>query len=631
MKRRSMRKRSLHTLTLCTLAGAALGAWSGSAQAQATAPGFALNRFEPSERGSEWFANDSLDLRGDIRPALGLVLDYAYKPYVLNNPDGSENTSIITDQLFLHVGGSLVLFSRLRLGVSLPLLMTQDGSLSGGVVGGQRVVGATSGGVGDLRFGADVRLLGAYGDPFTLAIGGRLWLPTGDKTQYLGDDDVRVGPQLTAAGDIDIFVYSATLGVVYRANNHGFVGHPGGTETTFGAAAGVRVADKKLVVGPEIWGSTVIANADAVFGTRTTPLAMIIGAHYTAGNFRFGLGAGPGLSPAAGTAQFRGLASLEFVPGIAVDVKRADRDGDGVFDDEDACPDVAGVRTTDPKTNGCPPVTVVAEAPPPPDRDGDGIPDAVDACPDVPGVKTDDPKTNGCPSDRDKDGIYDKDDACPDVPGVKTDDPKTNGCPPDPDRDKDGILNDVDACPDVPGPKSDDPKTTGCPRVFIKNAQIQILEQPKFDFNRAVIKKESDSLLTEVAKVMVDHPEIKHVRVEGHTDSVGNAQINKILSQQRAQAVVTWLIAHGVEKDRVTAQGMGKEHPLVSNDTDAGRAANRRVEFHIETQDTTKHEEVKKPGGGTEPAPPATKPVPPGAAPTPKKDIPPNAPPPPKP
>jgi OOP family OmpA-OmpF porin len=320
------------------------------------------------------------------------------------------------------------------------------------------------------------------------------------------------------------------------------------------------------------------------------------------------------------------------VPGVRTDdpktngcpvVARADRDGDGVFDDEDACPDVAGVRTSDPKTNGCPP--------PPPDRDGDGIPDNVDACPDVPGVKTDDPKTNGCPSDRDKDGIYDKDDACPDVPGVKTDDPKTNGCPPDPDRDKDGILNDVDACPDVPGPKSDDPKTSGCPRVFIKNAMIQILEQPKFDFNKSVIKKESDSLLTEVAKVMVDHPEIKHVRVEGNTDNVGNAPYNKILSQQRAQAVVTWLIAHGVEKDRLTAKGMGKENPLVSNDTDAGRAANRRVEFHIETQDTTKHEEVKKPGGGMEAAPPATKPVPPGATPTPKKDIPKNAPPQPKP
>ncbi len=631
MTRRLSCKRRVHALTLCTLAGAAVGAWSSSASAQ-TAPGFALNRFEPSERGSEWFANDSLDLRGDFRPALGLVLDYAYKPYVLNNPDGSENTVISSDQLFLHVGGSLVLFSRLRLGVSLPLLMTQDGSERGAVVNGQRIVGGTSGGVGDLRFGADLRLFGAYGDPFTIAVGGRLWLPTGDAAQYLGDGDVRIGPQLTAAGDVDIFVYSATLGVVYRANNTPFAGHPTGTQASFGAAAGVRVLDKKMVIGPEIWGNTVIADGDAVFAARTTPLALIGGMHYTAGDFRFGLGAGPGLSHAAGTPQFRGLASLEYVPAFVEPVKRTDRDGDGVFDDEDACPDVAGVRTSDAKTNGCPPVVAaLPPPPPPPDRDGDGIPDDIDACPDVPGIKTDDPKTNGCPSDRDHDTIYDKDDACPDVAGPRTNDPKTNGCPPDPDRDKDGILNDVDACPDVPGPKSDDPKTTGCPRVFIANAQIRILEQPKFDFNRAVIKKESDSLLTEVAKIMIDHPEIGRVRVEGHTDSVGSAQVNQVLSGQRAQAVVTWLIAHGVDKNRLIAKGMGKEHPLVSNDTDAGRTLNRRVEFHIEAQGTTSHEEVKTPGGGSVPAPPVTKPIPAGAKPTPKKDIPANAPPPPKP
>ncbi len=234
------------------------------------------------------------------------------------------------------------------------------------------------------------------------------------------------------------------------------------------------------------------------------------------------------------------------------------------------------VHTDDPKTNGCPP--------PPPDRDGDGVPDNVDACPDVAGVRTDDPKTNGCPPDRDGDGVLDKDDACPDVPGIKTDDPKTNGCP-DTDRDKDGIPNDVDACPDQAGPKSEDPKTNGCPRVFIKNGLIQILEQPKFDFNKAALKAESDGLLTEVAKVMNEHAEIKRVRVEGHTDNVGSADYNKKLSQQRAEAVTKWLSGHGIAAERLTAKGMGKESPLAPNDTEVNRALNRRVEFHIEDQE----------------------------------------------
>src|ERR1019366_2942545 len=109
MNLRPSRKHSLQTLALCTLAGAAVGAWSAEAQAQ-TAPGFALDRFEPSEAGSEWFANDTLDLRGRFRPAFGIVADYGYKPYVLLNPDGSQNTAVVSDQLFLHVGGSLVLF-----------------------------------------------------------------------------------------------------------------------------------------------------------------------------------------------------------------------------------------------------------------------------------------------------------------------------------------------------------------------------------------------------------------------------------------------------------------------------------------------------------------------------------------
>jgi OmpA-OmpF porin, OOP family len=488
-----------HHLALLAVAAVLCGPWS-SAAAQTTERGFALDRFEPAERGSEWFVLDTLDLRGKARPALGLVLDYGYKPYVLVNPDGSENTSIVADQLLVHVGGSIVLWSRLRLGLNIPIAMTEGGSESGGVVAGQRVVGATGGGFGDVRLAADVRLLGAYGTPFSLAAGARLWIPTGDSTRFLGDGELRVGPQLLAAGEIDAFVYAASLGVTYRANSSGFAGHPTGSEAAFGAAIGLRALRKKLVVGPEIWGSTVLAGGDAVFGARTTPLALLVGAHYSAGDFRFGAGAGPGLSHAAGTPVFRALASLEYAPAFVEVVPPAD--------------DVTPAPLPPPAPPPAPPLAVVP-APPPPDRDGDGI------------------------------------------------------------------ANEADACPDAPGPKSDDPSTTGCPRVYIKDARIEILEQPKFDSNRATVEKESDSLLAEVAKVMSDHPEVEHVTVEGHTDSVGGSQRNKVLSQQRAQAVVQWLTDHGIAKERLVALGMGKDQPIMPNDTDAGRAANRRVEFHI--------------------------------------------------
>jgi OOP family OmpA-OmpF porin len=258
-----------------------------------------------------------------------------------------------------------------------------------------------------------------------------------------------------------------------------------------------------------------------------------------------------------------------------------------VFDYEDACPDEPGRRTSNPETNGCP--RRLPPPPPPSDRDKDGIIDAADACPDTPGVATDDPKTNGCPpiADRDKDTIPDGEDACPDTPGVKTDNPKTNGCA---DRDKDGIFDPEDACPDAAGPADPDPKKNGCPAARIENGQIRIIEQVHFKTGSAVILPDSDTTLSAIQKIMDEHPELKKVRVEGHTDNRGGAAYNKGLSQRRAAAVVKWLVDHGIDKSRLTSQGYGFSKPIATNKTEEGRAENRRVELHIvdppQTEDT---------------------------------------------
>ena len=532
-----------------TLGSLAVAAWSETAGAQ-TAPGFALNRYEPAETGSEWFANDTLDIRGNWRPALGVIADYGYKPYVLVNPDGSENTSIVTDQFFLHVGGSIVLLDRLRLGASLPIAIAQEGSSTGGLVNGQRIVDTGGAGVGDLRLAADLRVVGQYGDPFTLGFGGRVWVPTGDASAFLGDGQVRIGPHVAVAGDLGVLAYAASVGVIYRGNDQPFAGHATGNEADFGLAVGVRAADKKLLIGPELSGSTIISESDAIFGGRTTPLALLGSAHYSAGDFRFGLGAGPGLSHAAGTAAFRGLLSVEYAPAYA----------------------------PPPPPPEPIPVAVVIE--PPSDRDHDTIIDVEDACPDVPGIRTDDPRTNGCPSDRDHDTIVDVEDACPDVPGIRTGDPKTNGCPSD--RDHDGIPDTVDACPDEPGPANPDPKKNGCPLAFVRDNQIQITEQIKFRFGLADLDPVSDPILAAVFDVMRAHTDIPKIRVEGHTDNRGSAELNKRLSNARAAAVVDWLVKHGIDRAHLTSVGFGMDRPIETNDTDAGRAANRRVEFHIE-------------------------------------------------
>ncbi|MEB2310413.1 MAG: OmpA family protein [Sorangiineae bacterium] len=556
--------------------------WAAAGAALVSAPlahaqsGFALDRFEPSDRGSEWFAADSLDLRGHFRPALGVVGDWAYKPLVLYDADGDEIRPLIEHQVFLHLGGSLVMWDRLRLGVNVPLLVYQKSSAATVLGGTLTPTNDTS--VGDARVDLDVRLVGRHGGPVTFAGGLRLHLPTGSEDAFAGDGKLRIGPRIMMAGDVSSFTYAGELGFAYRARDEQVDAGRIGSEVSFRAAAGLRTAQGKLVVGPEIFGSTVVSDGDAVFSRRSTPFEVIIGAHYTAGKVRVGAGVGPGLTRGFGSPEVRGLASLEFTPDLVVEAKpaaRSDRDGDGIYDDEDACPDQPGIATDDPSTNGCPA---------PKDSDGDGILDRDDACPTVPGEKTDDPKTNGCPpADRDKDGILDREDACVDEPGVKTDDPKTNGCPPPKDSDGDGILDPEDACPDQPGPASSDPKKNGCPKARIEKGQIRITERVEFQTNSATIRKESDDILNAVLSIMKDHPEITAISVEGHTDNKGAPAYNKGLSQRRAASVVAWLVKRGIDKKRLKSAGFGQERPIDSNDTDEGRQNNRRVEFHIQS------------------------------------------------
>src|SRR5688572_17691150 len=152
-------RRQISALPFCVFVLA-----SHSAFAQERASGFNLNRFDPSERGSDWFVAESLDLRGHGRPALGLVADWAHKPLVIyEKASGDELSSVVENQLVGHLGGSLNVWHRLRLGASFPLTLYQDGD---GITAGGTTFAADSGTQsGDLRLGADVRLFGEYRQP----------------------------------------------------------------------------------------------------------------------------------------------------------------------------------------------------------------------------------------------------------------------------------------------------------------------------------------------------------------------------------------------------------------------------------------------------------------------------------
>ncbi len=111
--------------------------------------------------------------------------------------------------------------------------------------------------------------------------------------------------------------------------------------------------------------------------------------------------------------------------------------------------------------------------------------------------------------------------------------------------------------------------------------KIEILDKIHFEFDRAVIQKKSYHVLDDVAAVLMANPDIKKVQVEGHTDSKGSDAYNQKLSERRSQAVVEYLVGKGIERDRLVPIGYGESKPIDTNDTNRGRAMNRRTEFYI--------------------------------------------------
>ena len=273
------------------------------------------------------------------------------------------------------------------------------------------------------------------------------------------------------------------------------------------------------------------------------------------------------------------ISHFQHSAGISIKFGGTDTDGDGIYDKDDACPEVAGLEAF----NGCP------------DSDGDGIEDSKDACPNQAGSK----EMNGCP-DSDGDGVADKDDACPETPGL----PALAGCPdadgdgvadkddecpneagpaendgcPWPDSDGDGVLDKDDQCPEVAGTVANN----GCPEVT-EEVQKQLNDYARtilFDTGKSSIKAESTSVMVDIIQILNEYPNAKFT-VEGHTDSVGSEKLNQKLSEERANSVRNFLIDKGIAADRLTAIGYGEAKPIATNNTRAGRAQNRRVEINL--------------------------------------------------
>jgi len=99
-----------------------------------------------------------------------------------------------------------------------------------------------------------------------------------------------------------------------------------------------------------------------------------------------------------------------------------------------------------------------------------------------------------------------------------------------------------------------------------------------FDFNKPSLRADSDAVLQQVLAFLNANPSVR-VELQGYTDSLGDAGVNQKLSEARAASVQAWLVQHGVASARITSVGYGKARPVAVNDTDEGRARNRRVEI----------------------------------------------------
>jgi len=213
------------------------------------------------------------------------------------------------------------------------------------------------------------------------------------------------------------------------------------------------------------------------------------------------------------------------------------------------------------------------------DRDGDGIPDDVDQCPDVPEDRDGFQDEDGCPDyDNDRDGIYDTQDECPNEPEDRDGFQDQDGCP-DPDNDKDGIPDERDNCPNNPetvnGYKDDD----GCPDEKPQEIrQTLVLTGVNFKTASAELLEESYYVLEQVFNSLEAYPNVR-VEIGGHTDSQGQDDYNLTLSYARAKSVMNYLALRGIAANRMVARGYGETRPVATNDTPEGRAKNRRVEM----------------------------------------------------
>lgn len=521
---------------------------AGSAQAQSPPPpapapsmstGIDLQQFKPMPGASDVLGVQSAQTleRGTFH--WQVTLNGANDPLGLVDPSTGRSTRQIVDSQFgADLMAAYSLFDRLELGAALPIALQHADRLPSTSAGpGSK---PSSFGLGDLRLVPKFRLnQRTHGLTFSVSM--PILLPLGGGANFLGQSGPGLRPRVIAEWALRSVRFAANLGIDLRRAED-FLNVRTGTAFSYGLSAEATLGSLTLLGRPLLaqatWVGAVGLQSGSVHQVNRPSEILAALVWQLTQDLSVQAGAGPGVSRGYGTPEYRALVSISYtqVP------PPSDRDHDGIADADDACPDLPGVRSTDRSKNGCP-------LPPPPAPDLP-TPPAPDLQPELAPLVLAPPDF---PPDRDHDGIPDALDACPDLPGVPSSDPQLNGCP----------------------------KPTAERKVVLQGKRLVILEKVHFALAKDAILASSFPLLKQVATTLRDHPEIELIRVEGHTDNLGNARANLELSGRRARRVRNYLIDTGIAPTRVEAAGFGQDKPVSTNVTALGREANRRVEFNI--------------------------------------------------
>lgn len=529
--------------------------------------------FAPSIDGKRLLWVEDASHREDGEVTGRLLFHYTDDPLVYVTENG-ETQRLVSSVLQADVMGGVTL-GPARFGVRVPLLLRTGSSAVGDETG-----------LGDIGLDAKLSIGKLLVLPFDLGVNARIGLPTSTVDAALGSPTV--GWEMGVVG-------SKEIGRVLLAANVATSGGPAAElenvafNDFFVARLGGSVAlHDNYGAGLEF--SSHVPYTEGFSNAAAAPLeALASGYGFVTDDVAIRGGIGTGLTAGVGSPDFRLILGVGYEP----KPEPPDTDFDGIVDDIDSCPSMPEDVDAFEDEDGCPD----------PDNDGDGIADASDEC------------VNDA---EDADGWQDAD-GCPEASTLLT------VVAVDEEAQTPLDVAKIEAtCGDLSlqgtGEVSSEMEPTSCElsatapgyetasvtfavqdgppiqatlalakkreaKIVITRDRIELKETILFASGKAAIRSASFGLLDDAVALLEDYPEIKLLRIEGHTDAVGSASYNLTLSKQRAASVLDYFVDKGIASERLKSEGFGEERPLDPANNRAAYEKNRRVDFFIEVWD----------------------------------------------